>query len=110
MGNPYFTFLPWEVTTGFDKTHLHIYVSSAFNNKTFALNCFVLADQLERCASILSFFHLCKNNFSKKQALIPNMVQLPPVSAAGYSLAGTGLGTPSARTCYLVFLRGILDI
>jgi hypothetical protein len=38
------------------------------------------------------------------------MVQLPPVSAAGYSLAGTGLGTPSARTCYLVFLRGILDI
>jgi hypothetical protein len=26
MGNPYFTFLPWEVTTGFDKTHLHIYV------------------------------------------------------------------------------------
>lgn len=39
------------------------------------------------------------------QALIPNMVQLPPVSAAGYSLAGTGLGTPSARTCYLVFLR-----
>jgi hypothetical protein len=44
------------------------------------------------------------------QALIPNMVQLPPVSAAGYSLAGTGLGTPSARTCYLVFLRGILDI
>ena len=49
----------------------YICKSSAFNNKTFALNCFVLADQLERCASILSFFHLCQNHFSKKQGLIP---------------------------------------
>lgn len=47
----------------------YICQSSAFNNKTFALNCFVLADQLERCASILSFFHLCKNHFSKRLPL-----------------------------------------
>jgi len=70
MGNPYFTFLPWEDRI-WENSSSYICKSSAFNNKTFALNSFVLADQLERCASILSFFHLCKNNFSKKQGLIP---------------------------------------